>query len=146
MNRDLKNNIAKVMLTEPADHDYTDFFSNILDTQGFEGAELVAIIGTLTGVDVSNTLTITAEECDTTVTGSFTTVAAADLEGAFTLIDASTEDQVIQSVGYYGTKRYIRLKFNYAGTGISASIVSAIGLLSNPRVSPAVAPAAVSAT
>jgi len=146
MNHDLISNVASVMLSAPADHAYTDFYSDILDTKGFESAQLSALIGILTGVDSSNTLTITAEECDTTVTGSFTTVAAGDLDGAFTLIDAATEDVVMQSVGYKGTKRYIRLLFNFAGTGISASLIAAFGLLSHARTLPVTVPAAVSAT
>lgn len=146
MNHDLINNVAITMLAEPADHAAVDFYSDILDTQGFESAQLSAIIGTLTGVDADNNLAITAEESNTTVNGDFTTVAAGDLDGAFTLIDAATEDQLIQSVGYKGIKRYIRLKFNYTGGGISASLVSAIGLLSHGRVKPVTAPAAVSST
>ena len=146
MNHELISNVAMVMLAEPADHAAVDFCSNILDTRDFESARLSAIIGTLTGVDGSNYLEITAEESDTTVDGDFTTVAAGDLKGAFTKIDAATEDQLIQSVGYMGIKRYIRLKFNYTGGGISASLLSVIGLLSHGRVKPVTAPAAVIAT
>lgn len=146
MNHDLISNVASVMLSAPADHVYTDFYSDILDTKGFESAQLSALIGILTGVDGSNTLTITAEESDTTANGDFTTVAVGDLDGAFTLIDAATEDVVLQSVGYKGTKRYIRLLFNFVGTGIGASLLAAIGLLSHARVLPVTAPAAVSVT
>lgn len=146
MNHDLISNVGIVLLAEPADHAHADFYSGILDTQGFESAQLSAIIGALTGVDASNYLEITAEECDSTENDDFTTVAAGDLDGAFTKIDAATEDSIIQSVGYKGIKRYIRLKFDYTGTDISAGIVGAVGLLGHARNLPVVAPAAVAST
>lgn len=144
--RDMENVVAPVLLKVPVDAAYTDWTSNLLDLKGYEGALMVVAIGDLTGVDGSNYLTLTCEECDTTVGTSFTTVAAADLEGAFTVIDATSEDQIIQWVGYRGSKRYIRIKGDYTGTGISAGIAAVVGIAGFPRNAPCAALAAVSAT
>jgi hypothetical protein len=110
---------------------YTDFYSNLIDTKGFESAEIMVIVSALTGVDGSNSILPVLQECDTTVGTSFTAVATADMIGAFTLIDSSTEDSVIERVGYIGNKRYLRVKIDYTGTSISAGVVGVVGLLGN---------------
>jgi hypothetical protein len=146
-NTDLYSNLAFVQLLEPQDtNDNDDQTSNLLDTLGFESAVVLVDIGTITGVGATASLLPTLQECDTTTGGSFGDVAAADMEGAFTLVDATTEDQCVQRVGYKGSKRYLRVKLDYTGTDITASLVSVTGVLGNPRVYPATAPAAVSAT
>ena len=147
MNKDLVNNIGITMLKEPVDCVHSDWKSNLLDLQGHESAVLIVTIGALTGVDGSNKITLTLEECDTTADASFTTVSASDVEGAFTLVDANTEDQLNQSVGYKGTKRYVRVKGVYTGAGISAGIIGVNGIVSNSRSGcPVTNPAPVSAT
>ena len=147
MNKELHNNIATCLAYEPTNvTNYTDFYSNLIDTQGYESVEVMAIISALTGVDGSNSLLPSLEECDTTVNGSFTAVASTDLIGAFTLIDAASEDSVVQRVGYIGNKRYIRVKFDYTGTGISAGVVGVVGVLGNPRHAPVTTVTPVAAT
>jgi hypothetical protein len=103
-------------------------------------------MGTFTGVDGSNYLTITLQESDTVVGTDFTTVAAGDLVGAFTVVNASTKDQTSQMVGYIGSKRYIRVALTYTSTGISASLVAVDAMLMRARRVPPTAPAPVTAT
>lgn len=146
MRRDLKNNIATVLLKEPVDAVATTVASSILDTARFEGVEIDAIIGELTGVDGSNHLTPVLQESDTVVGTDFEAVAAADMIGAFTKVDAAAEDSLIQRVGYIGKKRYVRVNFVYVGAGITAGIIGCVGILGRPETAPAVAPAALSAT
>ena len=146
MNHEIYNDIAHVMLKEPVDAAHTTWKSNILDTQGFESALLLAIIGALTGVDSSNYITLTLEESDTTADADFSTVDSSEVKGAFTVINADDEDQVIQKVGYLGIKRYIRVVGTYTGSSISAGICGVVGLLSHGRVKPVTAPDPVSAT
>jgi len=146
MRRDLKNNIATVLLKEPVDAVATTVVTSILDTAGYEGIEIDAIIGELTGVDGSNHVTPILQESNTVVGTDFTTVAAADAIGAFTKVDATTEDSVIQRVGYIGKKRYVRVNFVYAGVGITAGIIGCIGVMGRPETAPAVAPAPLAAT
>lgn len=146
MNHEIYNNVAHVMLKEPVDTVHTTWKSNILDTQGFESALLLALVGELTGVDGSNYITLSLQESDTTADSDFSTVSSSEVKGAFTVIDASSEDQVIQKVGYLGTKRYVRVVGTYTGSGISAGICGVVGLLSHGRVKPVTAPSPVSAT
>ena len=77
-----------------------------------------------------------------------TDVATADMQGAFTLIDATSEDVLIQTVGYIGSKRYVRVKLDFTtGTGgISSAPVAVMGLLGSADYYPITAPAAVAAT
>lgn len=146
MRRDLKNNIATVLLKEPVDAVHTTVASSILDTAGFEGIEIDAIIGALTGVDGSNHVTPVLQDSDTVVGTDFASVAADFMQGAFSKVDATTKDSVIQRVGYIGKKRYVRVNFVYAGTAISAGIIGCVGILGRPETAPAVAPAALAAT
>jgi hypothetical protein len=144
--KNLKKEIAQVLLLEPQDLAHTDTATAWLDTLGFEGATLSAVIGALTGSDGSNYLTPVLQHSDTTAATAAEAVAAADIEGAFTKVDAANEDSLIQTVGYVGAKRYVRINFDYTGTGISAGIVGAYGTLGHASRRPAVAPAAVAAT
>lgn len=146
--RDLYNDIAFVQLLAPVDIATTDTASAWLDTQGFQSAVLEASIGIITTPDANSYITPIAQESDTTVDGDATEVAAADLSGAFTKMDAANEDEVIQRVGYRGNKRYIRVKYDItdADGGISAALVAVTGILSHGGTRPVTAPAAVAAT
>lgn len=145
--KDLYNNLAPVMLLEAQDLASTDTKSSLLDLAGYEGALIIVQVGALTGVDGSNYLTPTLQECATTADADFTSVAAGNIEGAFTAIDAAAEDSLVQVVGYKGTSRYIRVLLDYTGSGISAGIVGVIGILGKPRHAPVTTPGtAVAAT
>jgi len=144
--KDLKNKLGFVNLMDPTDISDTDTKSKLLDLAGFESAVVGFHIGEITGVDGSNYLTPKLQESNTTVDGDFTDVAEADIEGAFSVINSTSLDQVIQVVGYKGTKRYVRLFLDYTGTAITAGIVGVFGVVSDARREPVTAPAAVSAT
>lgn len=146
MKRDLTRNLASVLLLEPFDAVKTTVASNILDIGEYASAEVEAIIGAITGVDGSNHVTPVLQESNTTVAGDFTAVAASNIIGGFSKVDATTKDSVIQRAGYKGTKRYIRVNFVYVGAGISAGIIGAIGLLGHPKYAPVTSPSAVAAT
>ena len=69
----------------------------------------------------ANFLSLELEESDDNVT--YTDVAASDIvggnggaSGQFALIDSATEDDVVVSVAYIGTKKYIRAVANFSGT------------------------------
>jgi hypothetical protein len=143
---DLKSEIALVHLKDPADLAHTDTVTQILDTAGFTGAGISVAVGALTGVDSSNYLTPVLQESATVVGTDFTNVVAGDILGAFTKMDTTSKDQVTQFVGYKGTKRYLRVNLDFTGTGITASLVGAVGVLGKPSVFPATGPAAITAT
>lgn len=148
MNRDLKNNVGQVLLLAPQTINDTDTKSSLLDLQGFESAVVTVLTGNFTGVDADSTFLAVLQESDTTADGDFASVDSADIQGAFTLIDATSEDVVIQSVGYIGRKRYIRVLLDFTtGTGgISAAPVAVLGMLGAANYYPITAPAAVAAT
>lgn len=146
MKRDLINNIATVMLLEPVDAVHTDTASKILDVADCFGVEIDAMVGALTGVDAENYVTPVLQESDTTTGTDFTTVDADDIIGAFSKVDSGDEDGVIQRVGYKGTKRYLRVNFDYTGTGITAGIIGAIGVLGYPKDAPFTAPDPITAS
>lgn len=143
--KQLNNQIAVVHLMDPADLAHSDTVSNILDMAGFDGAVVSVNVGALTGVDASNYLTPVLQESDTTTGTDFTDVAASNIHGAFSKIDSTSKDQVVQTVGYAGKKRYIRVNLDYTGTGITASLLDVVGVLGFPDKFPATGPAAITA-
>jgi len=145
MKRDLKNNIGLNVLLESQDLAHTDTKTAILDNAQFPGVVVAVAVGELTGVDGSNYLTPILQESDTTADTDFTTVAATDIEGAFAKVDATTEDSVIQYVGYKGACRYIRVLLDYTGTGITAGVVGAYSIVGRADA-PTTAPAPVAST
>lgn len=107
-----------------------------VDLQGHEAATVVAHIG-VSGDVLSGSVSLTPglEESDVLASG-YAAVAAADLLGAFTLIDAAVEDEVVQVVGYRGTKRFIRLVITFAGTHTNGTPISGVVVLGQPRYAP----------
>ncbi len=61
-------------------------------------------------------------------------------------MDAAAEDSLVQYVGYKGGKRYVRVKLDYTGTGITAGVVGVYGIVGRAKEAPVTAPDAVSAT
>ncbi len=108
--RDLKSMIDIIQSIPPAVHS-TDQTGTGVDLQGFDSA--VAEI--MTGADVGSTHAPRLEEGDT-LGGSYSTVAAADLQGAFS---ADIGANAIERVGYIGTKRFIRLFVASSGVSLA---------------------------
>ena len=110
-----------------------------VDLQGFEGALMAAHVGqsgdTLSG---SIKMTVSFQESDTTTSGDFANVAAADLLGGANdvVIDDATEDEVIVTRGYLGSKRYVRILVTYAGTHTNGTPISAVVIKGLPRHAP----------
>lgn len=134
MKRDLHNNITLTQSIVPIVGNNTTEGTGVgVDTKGFEAAEMVFHFGdsgdTLSG---SVYVTPTLEESDTLGSG-YTTVAAADMLGTLTVIDAPAEDQVVQAVGYTGNKRYIRALMTFTGTHTNGIPVSAVAVLHRDR-------------
>lgn len=123
----------------------SDTASSGLDLQNCDDAVLVAHLGdsadTLNG---SNYIEVEAQESDTDVDGDYTAVANADLTnyvtgtnvGTIALLNAAAEDQVVVFAGYKGSKRYIRLKFNFTGTHSTGTPCGVVGLRGRNRAQP----------
>jgi hypothetical protein len=98
-----------------------------VDIRGFGSAMAVLAVGAIVA---SGNMTPRLEESDDNST--FTTVAAADLEGTF---PAALVANSALSVAYKGTKRYVRVATTLnSGTSVA---VAAMILLGNPALAPA---------
>ncbi|MFG1340553.1 hypothetical protein [Xanthobacter autotrophicus] len=115
--RDLKNNIGAVQAIAPAVLAATTTGA-ALDLLGFASATLVVNTGAIVA---AGDFTAKLQESDTTISGDFTDVAAANLHGTF---PASLAADSVVRVGYAGTKRYVRAVITKnGGTSLAASAV-----------------------
>ena len=118
--------IASTILPIVVNND-TEGTGTAVDLQGFESATLIVHVGA-SGDTLSGTVlhTINLQHSDTTTSGDFTTVAAADCIGTNgVVIDDPAEDDVILKIGYSGTKRYVRAFVDTTGTHSNGTPISA---------------------
>lgn len=97
-----------------------------VDLQGYEGAMVVIDVG-LWVTDGTNTFVIEDSPDDTT----WTPVVAAELSGTEPVVDGVADDNVIYTVGYLGSQRYLHVlcvtTANTAGTMVfGASVVRGV--------------------
>ena len=137
---DLHNNVAVAHLLDAQDIT-ADTYSNYVDLAGYEGAEFLVNFGAATPLSGSAYMTPKLYEASVTptATGSYSAVAAGDLLGSFTAIDAQSEDQTTQRVGYRGSKRYVCVLLDETGS-LTSCLVSVDAVLGIPRDAPAAAP------
>lgn len=100
------------------------------DTAGYESVMAIVNFGVVT----DGTHTFTLQESATTTDGDFSDVAAADLMGAFTAV-TSASDEVLQQVGYKGSKRYVRVKDTVSGA-TTGGLIGATIVLGHPADAP----------
>lgn len=124
MHIDLKNNLEVVNTIAPATRN-SNVTGDSVDLQGFHGAMIEAIVGTVT--DGTHSLTI--EESDDN--SNWSEVAATDLDGSF----ADLESETNQAVGYLGNKRYIRV--NATSSGTTGAAFAVVVVKGHPRKAPA---------
>jgi len=128
--KDLHNNMALVAALIPAVQSATAT-SAAIDLQGFNAAEVLINTGAIAS---AGDFTVKLQESNTTTSGDFTDVAAADLLGTF---PASLAADSVYKVGYKGPKRYIRtVATKNSGTSIIAGIMVVKG---NPAIAAPVA-------
>lgn len=112
MRKDLYHNIKPALaefgtqITATADSEY-------IDTKGFESIAIAVAYNAATASS-GNSFLPTLQESDDTTAANFTDVAAADLLGSFSAIEATGDG--LQVVGYIGSKRYLMINFVETGT------------------------------
>ena len=115
----------------------------IIDTAGYGGVEFLVGVGTITATGA--TIVATMKEGD--VTGTMTTVAAADMLGTLALAGVGQQATARTSgvgknlttrIGYKGNKRYVQL--GLYSTATAGPIVSSVALLHSPVVAPTANP------
>ena len=141
--RDIHNNIKVVNAIPPAAVGTTGIangaLSAAIDRRGYQGVEFVFGYGV--SAAVTDVVTPVIYECDT-ATGTFTSVADADLigteaEASFPAVTGRTSgvnQNFAAKLGYKGSKPF--LKARLYGVGTATCVVSAAALLHTPRHAP----------
>lgn len=117
--------------------------SSGVDRYGFQDVLLIAQQG-ISGDTLSGSIkwTVTFEECDDNAT--WTTIAAADLEGLSALgthtIDAAAEDPTTIVRLYRGIKRYVRILWTATGTHTNGTPIAGLVILGRPTTIPVTQP------
>jgi hypothetical protein len=121
--------------------DNTPIVSQILDTQGFEAAELLINIGANT--DANATFAVLIEHGDAANLSDAAAVPDAQLLGTEALAGFQFDDDNEQrKIGYIGNKRYLRATITPSGNDSGNIFVAAQWLLGFPREAPTANPPA----
>lgn len=106
----------------------TETPTNGVDLQGFTSATVVCSIGTITNISNSPTPSWTFKLQESDNDSSYSDVAEADClvtygsndgsvtSGVFATVDAADKDDANYTIGYIGTKRYVRVVATAADT------------------------------
>lgn len=108
----------------------------IIDTKGFESIVFAVQAGAVSAADGSNYLTADIYESDDS--GMSGEEKATAILGEAPVINALTDADTVQIVGYNGVKRYLRLKFTETGT--FDAVVGAVAILGDAHNKPVNAP------
>lgn len=101
-----------------------------VDTSGYDAVTAYASFGAWT----NGSHTVTVEE-SATGSGSWSTVAAGNLIGAFAVVTDATTDNTVQEVAVINTKRYLRGVIVCAA-GAAGSVNALNFLLGKPNMAP----------
>lgn len=115
MKRDLKNNVDSFQSVAPAART-TTVTGAVVDLSDYEAAMVHLSVGTIT----DGTHTPKLQEADTSG-GSYTDVAADDLEGSF----AALASNVNQRVGYKGNKPFVKVVVTVTGSPSTGGVYGA---------------------
>jgi hypothetical protein len=83
-----------------------------IDMQGWEALTFTVSTGTVTDAGTTSGFSFEVQESDTTAAADATAVADADLvglESALTVTADDDDNKLIGSIGYVGSKRYVRI-------------------------------------
>lgn len=127
MSKDLRSNVDVIHSLIPAVRTTTATGSTV-DRQGFYSATVIIIAGAVSGAGSTTPSLLESDESG----ANFTTVGAGDLIGNFSAI--TNVANVIQRVGYRGTKRYLRVVGTVSGTHEVAYAGTVV--LGHPRHAP----------
>jgi len=105
-----------------------------VDLAGYDAAVVVIDTGTAAGTNPSFTFEV--QESDTTTSGDFVAVAAADLDGTEPVI-TTANDVSVHEIGYKGRKRYLRVTIEaVAGTDTPTLPCTGLVVRAKPRKLP----------
>lgn len=150
--RDLHSNVKSVQHLSAAQYSSTQTPTNGVDLQGFDSAEFVISIGTITNVANSPqpSWTFKLQESDSqssgfsdvtdssivlTGSGASPVTSPDSSSGVFLTVDAADEDDAVYRVGYVGAKRYVRVVATAANTPGNTPM-SIVAVLGHPHSAP----------
>lgn len=110
---------------------------NIVDVTDYAAATFLYQTGAVTDAGAAAGFSIEVQESDTTAAADFTAVADADLigtEASLAVTDDGTDSVAIGSIGYIGTKKYLRVVVT--GTTGTDAVVNGVWALQAPRYAP----------
>mgnify|MGYP000020579200 CR=1 FL=1 len=110
---------------------------NIVDVTDYAAATFLYQTGAVTDAGAAAGFSIEVQESDTTAAADFTAVADADLigtEASLAVTVDSTDSVAIGSIGYIGTKKYLRVVVT--GTTGTDAVVNGVWALQAPRYAP----------
>jgi hypothetical protein len=135
--RDLHNNIHVKRGLSPvaAGTDNTAYVSQILDTQGYDAAEFLILIGANTDADA--TFTVLVEDG---AASNLSDAAAVDdkfLLGTEALASFQfDDDNEVRKIGYVGPKRYVRVTITPANNAAGNIFIAGCWVQAFPRHAP----------
>jgi hypothetical protein len=113
--RDIRNKITENHSLEPAVRPTGTYNGAGVDLSGFNAAMAVIYFGAYT----NGTHTPTLEHSDDN--SVFAVVPAAELEGSFTAVSAAGGANTVQTVGYKGSRRFLRAVMTVASGATGAA-------------------------
>jgi hypothetical protein len=132
MEFDLHSNVKDaVALKQQAISSNTTTDGEIVDTQGYESLEFIALAGTIT----DGAYALLLQEGDDSGLSDAAAVSADETLGALTGFVAAGDDCVIR-VGSIGKKRYQRLSIVSTSVTTGVNMMGAVAVLGNPLTAP----------
>lgn len=134
------NMLVKRVLSPASVSDNTAQVGQIIDRQGYDALTYLINIGSVADADA--TFTVLLEESDASDMTGAAAVADADMISQTSGTAPETaagfqydDDNEVRKLGYRGSKRYTRLTITPANNA-SAAVLSALAVLSKPRIAP----------
>jgi len=122
---DTRNNAEYGMALSATLSGTTPAAGSWIDMQGWQSLTFTVGTGTVTDAGTASGFSFEVQEGDTTAAASATAVADADLigtEAALTVTADTDDNKMIGTIGYRGSKRYVRLVAT--GTTGTAAVVT----------------------
>jgi hypothetical protein len=135
MPRDLFSEIkcSRGLAPVAATTDNTAYVSQVLDTQNFDSATFVGLLGSV--ADADTTLTVLVEHDDASGFGTASAVADADLIGVEAMGLTFADDNKVFKIGYKGIKRYVRVTVTPANNSGNL-FLAGVWIQGHPRTIP----------
>ncbi|MDD3182363.1 MAG: hypothetical protein PHD48_06130 [Alphaproteobacteria bacterium] len=102
-----------------------------VDLRGYDSASIIVSFGAYT----DGTHMPSVEH--STDNATFTAVSESDLDGSFAVVSSAAGANTVQSVGYLGAHRYVRVVMTVAGATTGALSAAQV-LMGHPRMAPVV--------